>query len=423
MNKIIKNMFITAVSFSLFLTGCTGGGGTQTQSSSSGEEQSTVIDHDTPTFDLNRYLVPVWDDNGIAYNETAMLIRTPDDMDVFDVQLAYPIDEIISVRDFSLDTEYVKGVDYDLEGGILKIKGTGRLYDIAIAYKEYFIEKYNGNNGWPCVEGEGAQLKTEAEFGNQGLTAYQIAVTYKHSATWDGVKPADKSATFAKLSQKLASGSQVNVVCLGDSISYGWTASGLNEVFLRPFCPNYFTLVTNYMNYKFGNLSAYNFSVGGMSANWGCEAKQISDVVSKNPDLLILAFGMNDGSGQTSYSPDTFYNNIKKTIDGVRESCPDCEIVLVSTMLPNAEVGYHPGNSILGNQKNYIPKLMELESSYTGIAVANVTEIHEHLLQRKNFRDMSANNINHPNDYVHRVYAQVVLQTVFGKIERVTIPE
>ena len=92
-------------------------------------------------------------------------------------------------------------------------------------------------------------------------------------------------------------------------------------------------------------------------------------------------------------------------------------------MLPNKEVGFHPGNSILGNQKNYLSALLEFEESMEGVAVADVTSVHEHLLTRKAFRDMSANNINHPNDYVHRVYAQVVLQTLFGKIETVTIPD
>jgi len=387
------------------------------------QEEEVPVDYDTPAFDLNRYLVPVWDDAGVAYNETAMLIRTQDDMSVYDVQLAYPIEEVISVRDFSLDEEYVKGVDYDYQDGILKIKETGRLYDIAIAYKEYFIDRYVEGMNWPLAEGQGAQLKTEAEGGNAGLTAHQIAVTYKHSATWNGVKPEDKSAKFPRFSQKIANGEPTSIVCLGDSISYGWTASGTEEVFLRPFCPKYFDLVTRYTDYKYGGVTAANYSVGGMTSSWGKENPQIEKVVSQNPDLLILAFGMNDGSGQNSMSVSAYKENIQTTIERVRRTCPNCEVVLVATMLPNKEVGFHPGNSILGNQKNYLSALLELENSLEGVAVADVTSVHEHLLTRKAFRDMSANNINHPNDYVHRVYAQVILQTLFGKIDTVTIPE
>jgi len=386
-------------------------------------KEEVEVDHDTPMFELNRYLVPVWDDNGVAYNETAMLIRTQDDMYVFDVQLAYPIEEVISVRDFSLDEEYVKGVDYDYQDGILKIKETGRLFDIAIAYKEYFIDRYVQGQNWPLAEGEGAQIMTEASGGNAGLTAHQIAVTYTHSAKWAGAKPQDKSAKFPKFSQKIANGEPTSIVCLGDSISYGWTASGTEEVFLRPFCPKYFDLVTRYADYKYGGVTAANYSVGGMTSAWGKENVQVGNVVSQNPDLLILAFGMNDGSGRNSMSPGAYKENIKTTIDRVRATCPDCEVVLVATMLPNKEVGFHPGDSVLGNQKNYLAALLELENTMDGVAVADVTSVHEELLKRKAFRDMSANNINHPNDYVHRVYAQVILQTLFGKIETVTIPE
>ena len=30
------------------------------------------------------------------------------------------------------------------------------------------------------------------------------------------------------------------------------------------------------------------------------------------------------------------------------------------------------------------------------------------LLQRKPFHDLSGNNVNHPNDFSHRLYAQVI---------------
>ena len=32
----------------------------------------------------------------------------------------------------------------------------------------------------------------------------------------------------------------------------------------------------------------------------------------------------------------------------------------------------------------------------------------------KRYRDVTGNNINHPNDFVVRLYAQVLLKTVFG---------
>ena len=43
-----------------------------------------------------------------------------------------------------------------------------------------------------------------------------------------------------------------------------------------------------------------------------------------------------------------------------------------------------------------------------------MTAMHIDLLKANRFRDMSGNNVNHPNDFLARVYAQVVLQTVAG---------
>ena len=43
-----------------------------------------------------------------------------------------------------------------------------------------------------------------------------------------------------------------------------------------------------------------------------------------------------------------------------------------------------------------------------------MTAVHERLLERKNLRDTLSNNVNHPNDFMHRVYAQVALKTLLG---------
>lgn len=37
-----------------------------------------------------------------------------------------------------------------------------------------------------------------------------------------------------------------------------------------------------------------------------------------------------------------------------------------------------------------------------------MTAIHQQLLKTKRFFDMTANNVNHPNDFLIRAYAQLV---------------
>ena len=54
------------------------------------------------------------------------------------------------------------------------------------------------------------------------------------------------------------------------------------------------------------------------------------------------------------------------------------------------------------------PPLCELAKS-EGCALLNMTELHRTLLTRKDYWHMTGNNINHPSDFLARLYAQGVL--------------
>jgi hypothetical protein len=54
----------------------------------------------------------------------------------------------------------------------------------------------------------------------------------------------------------------------------------------------------------------------------------------------------------------------------------------------------------------YLAALKSLESEK--IAVADVWSMHAHILNTKRYCDISGNHVNHPNDFMVRVYAQVV---------------
>ena len=47
-----------------------------------------------------------------------------------------------------------------------------------------------------------------------------------------------------------------------------------------------------------------------------------------------------------------------------------------------------------------------------GIALADMTALWTDLQQRKTAIDLSGNGLNHPNDFGHRLYAQVILAMV-----------
>jgi len=84
--------------------------------------------------------------------------------------------------------------------------------------------------------------------------------------------------------------------------------------------------------------------------------------------------------------------NIVSMMNSIRAVRPNCEFILVSTMLANPETLNN------GNQDSYKPELQSL----TGVSTAmlDMTGIHEELLKTKPYRDMNGNNINHPNDFL-----------------------
>jgi len=70
-------------------------------------------------------------------------------------------------------------------------------------------------------------------------------------------------------------------------------------------------------------------------------------------------------------------------------------------MLPNPDAVQ---NGIQSSYKSELDKLTR-----KGIVVADMTGVHAELLKHKIYQDMTGNNVNHPNDYLARWYAQTML--------------
>ncbi|MBR1868256.1 MAG: SGNH/GDSL hydrolase family protein, partial [Clostridia bacterium] len=150
-----------------------------------------------------------------------------------------------------------------------------------------------------------------------------------------------------------------------------------------------------------------NTSVGGMATKWGLENVD-ERVIAYAPDIVFIAFGMNDPA-----TPRSVYKNmLKEMIEKIRKSLPSAEIMLVSSILPNNEADEY----WCANQRFFHNDMAELEKEYSFVGSADVTVIQEYVLKAgKRYRDMTANNINHPNDFGHRLYAQVILTTLLGE--------
>ena len=354
-------------------------------------------------YNLDTYMKPMWQGN-VMYNEIVMFFPNGQTKKVDPAPLLYKPKKVVSVRSYDLKTEYVEGVDYTVENGCIALTANSRIK--AWAYDDYYLKQPGEKpaGGLPCISVPGRYFV----FGDGALFAkYQVCVTYTYDGKWDGPVPAYQGHKLPKTSMKLAKKQTLNVVYYGDSVTVGKEASGVNKI--APKMPRWSDMVTEYLEEKTGaKINATNTAKGGQTTQWGLENVE-KNVNAYNPDLVVLAFGMNDGSRQ--YSTGVYKANTETIIKKVRAKHPNCEFLLVATHLPNPDE-----SSRQGPQAEYAACLKELADSMSGVAVANVTETHQYLLTKKRYGDMTANNVNHPNDWLIRVQGQVIAQALWPDI-------
>jgi acyl-CoA thioesterase-1 len=231
----------------------------------------------------------------------------------------------------------------------------------------------------------------------------QVEATYTHEAgLWEArggyvPRPAKKELPGART--KIARGGALKLALLGDSISEGYNASGAMGV--APYQPSYGWLVAEELrNGHDCAVEFLNFAVPGKATPWGVEVAH--EVAKTKPDLAVIAFGMNDASDRLER--DAYIANTKATIEAIRAGNPGVEFILVATMTANPEWSA----SSFEHYDQYREGLLGLAGP--GVAVADLTSVWKELLKHKPFLSFTGNGVNHPNDFGHRLYAQVILK-------------
>lgn len=373
---------------------------------------------------LNDLMQPIFGAKTIK-NETVMFLEKNESK-----RLLFPIESIISVTSYDGETVYKEGRDYLVVDGNLKILNDSTIPCIT---KELYyncphsklITVYNGNRV-PTYWGEG-----------EIMTKWQINVTYTHSGECNAFLQNSQIENFKNFIKKLHQGEDVTVLFYGDSITYGANASWImNQAPYQLSYPILFTQAladlfgytihyeaanlkgtspvpaTDYVAGSRGNITYVNSAVGGWTSETGKNnfESYVKDKVDLyGCDLLIIGFGMND----VNIDPALTAHNVKFISDSVLRLNPDVNIVLIATMVPNPD-----GINWYGNQDKQGEKLKSISQKYLddGVAcgVCDMTSLSLSVLERKDFHDYSGNNINHPNDFFVRVYAQTLLQALIG---------
>ena len=364
-------------------------------------------------YNLKTYLSPLWKGE-VVYNETLWFAGSQT------ASLMYEPTEIVSVMSYDLKTTFEEDTDYIVDGKDIIIPENGKIPYLSPSelYRTSPMNSFvqalrRGEDGQP----DGYIYADEGST----ISAQQVVVTYRHKdqITWN--LPKVETAKFPKTMAKLNGGEKIKVLFYGDSITVGANSSG--HIGYEPHAESYANMVKSYMQKRFpsATIDFKNNAVGGTDSNWGINKKTglagidnieaaegnhfEKRVLNENPDLLFIAYGMND----QKYDATEYKQNIKEMIEGVRAKNPDVEIMLVSGMIANPETYFDNKD-----YEAYQNALLELSKDYENIGVATVYNSVKSVYTKKRFVDCTANNINHPNDYMMRVYAQTVLYSLFG---------
>lgn len=306
------------------------------------------------------------------------------------VRLMNKIKRIEYVKSATLEKTFEEGKDYFVRDGELVIPENS---DIRIMpWEENNPEEGNFicTLGGKLLFGEGNDFHLR-----------QYAVTYVPADDIFEGKYFPEKSEFLEKSRKIMKEREFKLAFFGDSITYGCQASSLYDC-APPYLPIYPVTVADVLRKKGYKVDYYNPSIGGKSSPWGKDtASYYFD--DFRPDLTVIAFGMNDGTGKIPV--EQFISNIKSIIETIRKNNGDAEFILVATTLPN------PISTFVGLQEDYEQPLFELAKSEK-CAFLNMTELQRNIMTRKEYHHLTGNNINHPNDFLIRLYAQGILELI-----------
>ncbi len=305
----------------------------------------------------------------------------------------FPISQVLAVRNSAGDVTYEEGNDYTWSSGSREIViPAGSRIPVRTPAD---LRRPAGTQKYKLTHRDG---NGEIFFGSKlEYHEMQTCITYRHEAgQWKSEIPRFEGSLLPSSVHKLLNKQLLKIVVVGDSISAGCNASGWAES--APWQPAYPELLQQYLQERFvTKVEIHNPSVSGTDTKWVLD--KLDKVVETQPDLVIVAFGMNDASGRPAAE---YQKNISAIVAGISERQPNCEFILVASM---------PGNRDWATlQPELFPQYRDALKALSrpGVAVADLTSIWSGFLEHKQDRDLTGNGVNHPNDFGHRVYAQVL---------------
>lgn len=268
-----------------------------------------------------------------------------------------------------------------------------------------------GLNGGQYLLSEGSLFRTR-----------HLSVTYETADAIELDTPEYVPGNFPNLLPKLQAGEPIRILVFGDSIFTGASASSV--VGFEPELPAFFELMREFLADRFyggdaSKIALVNPSVGGVLSSWGADQVKGGAIDMDGFDLVVLGFGINDGSLLKSAA--SFVGNTRTMIDGIRAHSPSADFIVVGSFAPNPKSVFWGG----GRHADYIEPTRALcdekNGSSSGCTYVGLYDLSLGILANKQdaadgdtryrYLDLSANFTNHPNDFMVRLYAGCILST------------
>lgn len=325
-------------------------------------------------YNIGTLLTPIWDTR-IVYKETFAMIKEGEDCKA---SFLYKPDRILKIESHDGSQIYELGHDCYLSGNEIYTTKDTRISTAPDSFT----------------------------YVNTKITNHQIAITYRTTDVWKGYVPSNQIENLITYKKKIENREKINIVLYGDGICCGFDRGSMYDLDPhQPIWPQVLIdgLRDSYDYDKDKDVKLTNVSESGMDSDWAYDNAE-DRVFGLDPDLVILGFGINDRVEGTDYAKKTL-----KIIDKIRDRFPRCEFVLISTILPNPDI-HTPTYFFECYQDQYSDALMSIESR--GIVLADVQSVYKEILKHKRYVDITGNLLNHPNDFIAAVYAQVLYETL-----------
>jgi lysophospholipase L1-like esterase len=234
-----------------------------------------------------------------------------------------------------------------------------------------------------------------SKFPGFGNTKFFVFVDYASKEKIDWIQQASQIEFLPKTREKLRRGESVKIVAFGDSITAGGEATDPKLIYWQRWA--------DFLQQKYpqAKIEAINGATGGDRTAEGFVRLQ-EKVLKQHPDLVLIAFGMNDHNIAGFGTPvKTFSENLAMMIDRIRQET-GAEIILLSTFPPNPK--WHYGSH---NMKAFA-LATEQVAREKHCAYADIYSNWTAFAWKKKPEDLLGNNINHPNDFGHGIYFEVL---------------